>query len=182
MLEHGETYSPVSGVLRQFEIIYVVADERDTIPLRTETRNVDVYIYRTRATPEQTRRLFIDMARRINSLIENPEFYDLITNNCTTNIIRHVNVLFPGKVPPDYRALLPGYADQLAFDLGLLETEVSFEETKRRAHVNGRVDGIIEDPEFGRKIRDHGRDSDPLLAPSDRTARKRVLSRIPNLQ
>jgi hypothetical protein len=88
-MEEGQSYSPVKGLMRQYELMYVVADERDVIPLRTKHRDVDVYLYRTRATPEQARMLLVDMMARVNKLAFEPEFYDTFTNNCTTNIVPH---------------------------------------------------------------------------------------------
>src|SRR5687768_3012866 len=95
-LERGESYSPTLGLFGQFELIYVVADERDLIRVRTEHRDVDVLVYRARATPEQARRLLVDVMQRVNQLRDQPEFYDTLSNNCTTNIVRHINQLAPG--------------------------------------------------------------------------------------
>ncbi len=134
--EIGETFDPVLGMMQQYELIYVVGDERDLIQLRTNHRRDDVYLYRTRCTREQARALFVDIMHRVNQLAEHPEFYDSLRNNCTTNIAQHINHLVPDRIPLDYRMLLPGYSDRLAYDLGLLETDASFEETKRRAHIN----------------------------------------------
>jgi hypothetical protein len=152
-MEEGETYSPIKGALRQYELMYVVADERDVIPLRTRHRDVDVYLYRSRATPEQARLLLLDVMARVNKLSVQPEFYDTFSNNCTTNIVAHINRIKPGRVPVDIGVLLPGYADRLAYDLGLLEAEVSFQYTKRRAHINRMANRYADDPDFSRKIR-----------------------------
>lgn len=151
-LENGEKYSPVLGALRQYELIYVVGDERDMIRLRTEYRGVDVYVYRIEVTREQTRRLFEDVLERLNQLHDHPEFYDSLTNNCTTNIVRHVNRLRPGRIPPSLGVLLPGYSDRLAFDLGLVKG-ASFEEVKRAAHINDRAARFADAPDFSERIR-----------------------------
>ena len=134
--EKGEKFDAAKGILRQYELIYNVADERDVIQKYALHYKYPVYVYRTRATPEQARMLFRDVMDRVNKLVNEPEFYNTLTNNCTTNIRRHINRLSPERVPYDYRVLLPSYADRLAYDLGLLDTNVSFEETKQRARVN----------------------------------------------
>ncbi len=152
-LEEGETYSPVRGALRQFELIYVVADERDIIARRTRHRDADVYLYRTIATPEQARELFVDVMQRVNKLAAEPEFYDTLTNNCTSNIVRHINQLRPGSVPLDLRVLLPGFSDRLAYDLGLLESKLPFAETRRRARVNELANRHVEEANFSELIR-----------------------------
>ena len=152
-LEEGERYSPVLGSLRQFELTYVVADERDLIVRRTKHRDVDVYLYETVATPEQTRDLFEDVVRRVNKLYMEPEFYDTLRNNCTTNIARHINRLNPGRVPYELRIALPGFSDHLAYELGLLRRYGSFESTKRRARVTSRANRHAEHREFSTRIR-----------------------------
>jgi hypothetical protein len=152
-LEKGEEYHPVPGALGQFELIYVVASEQDLIRVRTEYRKCDVYAYRGNATPQQCQQLLIDMLRRVNKLNDEPELYDSITNNCTTNIVQHINHLAPGKIPQDYRVLLPGFSDQLAYDLKLIDTSLPFEEVKKRARVNDLALKYRHDPQFSARIR-----------------------------
>ena len=151
--EEGEEYKFLLGAARQYELQYVVADERDLIRLRTRHRNADVYIYRGRATPEQARDLFVDVLRRLNKLYNEPEFYDLFTNNCTTNVARHVNNVVPGRVPYGIEVMLPGLSDKFAYDLGLLDTQLSFEKTKRLARVNDLAERFYDSPDFSRLIR-----------------------------
>ena len=153
-LEEGESYSPVGGSMRQFEIMYVLADERDVVLLRTEHRKSDVYVYRTQATPEKARELFLDVLKRVNSLKKQPEFYDTFTNNCTTNIVSHVNRVMPGRLPFwDPASLLTGYSDRAAYLLGFLVDYGSFEETRRRAHINHLANTHADDPRFSQLIR-----------------------------
>jgi hypothetical protein len=126
-LERDESYSPIAGALKQYELIYLLGTERDLIRLRTDVRNVEVFLYRAKATPEDVQALFLDMVKRMNTLAKQPEFYDTLTNNCTTNLVNHVNNLRPGTIPADLRILFPGYSDQLVDQLGLLDrgTEAS---------------------------------------------------------
>jgi hypothetical protein len=151
--ERGESYNPLKGILRQYELMYVVADEQELILRRVLFDLSDVYVYRTRAKPEEALALFCDVMRRVNKLADRPEFYNTLTNNCTTNIRNHINRLAPDRVPYDYRVLLPGDSDKLAYDLGLLATDTSFEETKRAARVNYLAYLYRDDPEFSTKIR-----------------------------
>lgn len=152
-LEKGEGYDAAIGLFNQFELIYVIADERDLIRVRAEYRDVDVLIYPTKATPEQARRLFVDVLRRANQLKDQPEYYDTLSNNCTTNIVRHINTLAPNRVPHDFRVLLPGYADNLAYDLGLIDNSRPFAEVRRQARVNDQVLRYRDDPRFSQRIR-----------------------------
>jgi hypothetical protein len=151
--ERGEAFSPIKGFFQQYELIYVVASERDLIQRRVNCDLCDVYLHHSTATPAQGRKLFLDVMRRVNKLAKEPEFYDTLTNNCTTNIRNHINHLKPDKVPYDYRVLLPGYSDRLAYDLGLIENHGSYEETRLRARVNYQAYLSRDDPEFSQEIR-----------------------------
>jgi hypothetical protein len=97
--------------------------------------------------------MFVDMLKRANSLAEKPEFYDTFTNNCTTNIVNHVNKLRPMLIPYSYQILLPGHSDRLAYDLGVLDKSVSFEELRRRAHINARAKVFAGREDFSQQIR-----------------------------
>ncbi|HTL54519.1 MAG TPA: DUF4105 domain-containing protein, partial [Candidatus Limnocylindrales bacterium] len=44
--EKGEAYSAIKGFFRQFELTYVIGDERDLVRLRTNFRGEQVYLYR----------------------------------------------------------------------------------------------------------------------------------------
>jgi len=149
----GQQYSAMAGFFNQYTLMYVLADERDVIWKETTGFQSEVYIYRTKATPRQAQEMFVDVMGRVNKLVREPEFYNTITNNCTTNVRNHVNHLLPDRVPYDYRVLLPGYAPELAYDLGLIEKKGTFAETKAAAKVNFNAYFYADDPEFSRRIR-----------------------------
>src|SRR5215210_9152459 len=134
--EREENYNPVKGSANEYELMYVVADERDVIQYRTNYNNEDVYLYHTVATHEASKALLVDVLTRANQVAKQPEFYDTLTNNCTSNIVRHVNRIKPNRIVTDYRVLLPGYSDALAYDEGLIEKHGTFPETKQQAYVN----------------------------------------------
>ena len=149
--EKGEEFSAVKGLLRRYEVMYVIGDERDLIRLRTNYRKDTVYLYPMRTTPERRRALLVDMLRRANDLRVHPEFYNSLTNTCTTNLVRHVNRIVPGRIPLRPGVLLPGYSDRLAYDLGLIDTSLPFEETRKRFRINERAAG--EEEGFSGRIR-----------------------------
>jgi hypothetical protein len=153
--QRGEQFNPVAGFFRQYELIYVVASERDVISKRVICDLSDVYVYRSVATPEQARMLFDDVMRRVDGLAKTPEFYDTLTNNCTTNIRRHINHLKSGLVPYDYHVLLPGYSDELAYNLDLIEHHGSYAQTRQRARVNEAAYIYRESADFSQAIRRH---------------------------
>lgn len=161
--EKNEKYGPVRGFMRQYELMYVLGEESDLLWLCANARKDDVYLYRTIANRDQARALLVDVLGRVNKLYHEPEFYDTLTNNCTNNIARHVNRLSPQRIPYDYRVLLPGYADQLAYDLGLIDTRHSFEETKRLALITPRAQAVTDRSQFSQAIR-AGMDANTRLA------------------
>jgi len=152
----GEGYSTLKGFFRQYELIYIVADERDIIRLRTNYRHdppEDVYIYRTKGSLEAGRRLFLEYMRRINALTTQPEFYNTLTTNCTTNIWTnsHVNA---GRVPLNWKILASGYVPEYLYEQGRLETMgLSFQELQQRANVNIRAQTADKALDFSRRIR-----------------------------
>ena len=134
--QRDQDYNPVKGAANEYELMYVVADERDVIQYRTNYNNEDVYLYHTVAGPQDARALLVDVLGRVNQIHEHPEFYNTLTNNCTSNIVDHVNKIKPNRIVTDYRVLLPGYSDALAYDEGLIERRGTFEQTKQQAYVN----------------------------------------------
>lgn len=151
--EVGESYSALQGLLGQYELMYVVGDERDLVALRSNYREDEVYLYPTKATPEQARALFRDVFRRVNKLKDEPEFYHTITNNCTSNLAQHVNSLSPSLVPSGVRLLMAGRADRLAYDLGLLDTSLPFEVAQQQARVSEVARASGDRADFSRQIR-----------------------------
>lgn len=151
--ERGEAYSALGGLYRQYELIYVVADERDVVRLRTNFRNgEEVHHYRFTIPLESARERFLGYIRRINELADDPEFYNAVTANCTTSIRLQAD---PGQRQPfDYRMLLNGTIDELLYERGLIDRTVSFEALKRGAHINERARAAGDSPDFSARIRE----------------------------
>src|SRR5450432_1588847 len=87
--EKGESYSAVRGLFHQYELYYVVADERDLVGLRTNYRDEQVYLYRIRVPASQARALLIDYLKEVDRLADHPQWYNALTQNCTTTIRGH---------------------------------------------------------------------------------------------
>lgn len=151
--EEGESYGAIKGFFNQYEIIYVLGDERDVIKQCSNFRRDDVYVYRAKATPKQCRQMFVDVLARANKLYDQPEFYNTLTNNCTTNLVAHVNHISPGRIPYNVQVLLPGLSDRLAYDLELIQRTGSFEETKKRALINTKAIAYEAERDFSARIR-----------------------------
>ncbi|WP_313109396.1 DUF4105 domain-containing protein [Atlantibacter sp.] len=140
----SQKYSTWKGFFNTYELIYVVADERDLIGIRANVRKEDVYIYRVNVTKEVCKQVFLDYALRINSLKNNDEFYHTINNNCTTNILRHSR-----KAAPDFKynwmVLFSGHVDQYCYDLGLLDKSLTIEELRANSKVALVLESLTED-------------------------------------
>jgi len=151
--ERGEGYSAIKGLFRQFELTYVVADERDLVRLRTNYRQgEDVYLYRLRGTPEQARKLFLDYLRRLNSLHERPEWYNAVTDNCTTGI--RTQRAAADRAPWDWRMLVNGFGNELLYERGRIDTNLPVAELKRRSLINDKAQAADQNPDFSARIRE----------------------------
>jgi hypothetical protein len=150
----GQQYSAVEGFFRQYEIIYVAADERDIVRVRTNYRGEDVYLYRLKVTPAIARALLMDYVATMNSLAQTPEFYNALVDNCTTSIRRHVKNLLPNPPRVDWRLFANGYGDQMLYERGDIETRLPFAELRAKSHINARAKALDQDPGFRREIRD----------------------------
>lgn len=152
--EPGEVYNAVTGLFKRFELMYVIGDERDLIGQRAAFSTERVYLYPIKATPGRMREMFLSMLHRANELREHPEFYNTITNNCTSNVVAHVNRVAPDTVPAGIKTMLPGYTDEVAFKLGLIDTPLDLERARERYLINARARQFIRDPLFSFRIRE----------------------------
>lgn len=133
-LEAGESYSPIAGGFRAYEILYVLGDERDIVRLRTNFRKDDVYMYRLKATPERARDLFTGYLNRANELREHPAWYNSLTTNCTTTIRHHAQLLNLEN-PWSWEVLANGHLDSLFYKRGRLAGNLPLAELRARSAV-----------------------------------------------
>ncbi|HEV2432263.1 MAG TPA: DUF4105 domain-containing protein [Burkholderiales bacterium] len=153
--EKNESYSALGGFFRQYELFYVVADERDVIRLRTNYRKdppEDVYLYRLHGPAENGRRLLREYLHKINSLRSEPEFYNTLTANCTGNIWLHSRVN-PGHLPFSWKLLASGHVPEYLHQAGKLDPHGSFAELAQRSHINARAQAADKAEDFSRRIR-----------------------------
>ena len=150
--EVGEGFAPIASMFKQFELIYVVGDERDVVGVRTNHRGEPVYLYRLNTSPEDARRLFLIYLERINELAENPEFYHLLSNSCTINIVRYANAAGrSGRF--DIRHLLNGLIDGYLYHSGRIDTSLPFSELRRRSLVNEAARAAESASDFSQRLR-----------------------------
>ncbi len=148
----GQTYSAIGGLYRQFELIYIVANERDVIRVRTNFRHENIYLYRTTISPAHARERFLEYIRSLNALRDKPRWYNAITTNCTTSIrTQHP----PNERPPwDWRILLNGKGDELMYERHFIVTDgLPFPELKARCLIDARARAASDSPDFSKVIR-----------------------------
>jgi len=151
----GQTYSAILGFFRQYELIFIAADERDVIRLRTNYRkDEEVYMYRTNVPADIARKLFLTYMDYLNHLRDHPEWYNAVTKNCTTTLSGQLSEDLPNPKPWTYRLLLNGTLDELLYERGRLVTDgLPFTELKQREHINPFARTVDQSPDFSTLIR-----------------------------
>ena len=149
----NQKFGIIKGTLGAFRLMYVIADERDAIGQRTELQGDDVFLYKSNATSDQVQTFFKCVMMKVDELSRTRETYNTVTNNCLTNIRTHVNEIWPGRIPWNWRILINGHSDFLAFKLGLLESEQSFESTQEEANITSKAKGNLKRDDFSALIR-----------------------------
>ena len=152
--ETGEWYSALRGFFRQYELAYVVADERDLIGLRTNYRGEQVYLYRLRVPSAQARALLVDYLREANRLAKDPRWYNALTSNCTTMIRYHAQNIAVDR-PFDWRILVNGRVDELAYERGQIDTSQPFDVLRIHSNITGRAKAVGNSPDFSSLIREN---------------------------
>lgn len=153
--EKNESYSALKGFFKQYELYYVVADERDVVRVRTNYRKdppEDVYVYRVHIPIENARRLFLEYMHRVNAMKRKPAFYNTLADNCTTGIWMNTRIN-PGHPPLSWKLLAVGYVPAFLYEAGRLDTSQPFAELQRRSHINARAQAADQAADFSRRIR-----------------------------
>ena len=151
--EVGESYHPARGLFKQFELIYIFGDERDLIPLRTEVRHEQTFLYPMKLNVEHSKLLLLDIIKTANDLHDKPQFYHTFGRNCTTGMIDHLNSIGDFDIPFSKKVLLNGVSDFYAYELGGLPNDLPFDILKRSCYVSDTVQGIPLNEEFSLKLR-----------------------------
>ena len=150
--EQGEEYSALLGFFRQFELFYVVADERDLLGLRTHHRGEEVYMYHLSMPPDLARALLLDYVEGFNALAEQPAWYNAFSQNCTTTIRLHLKHLGRGDFL-DWRLLANGRIDELGYERGSLDRSLPFPELRAASRIDEKVAGTPLDADYSTRVR-----------------------------
>lgn len=148
----GGAFSPLADLFKSNPLVILAADERDVVGVRSNVRGEDVQIYRLRASPEQARLLLLEYVADANALAKSPEFYNSITTNCTTTIVKMMRVA-GDKVPFDWRLIVNGYLPDYAYDRGAVDTALPLARLRELAHIDERARAVGLSPEFSKAIR-----------------------------
>ena len=151
--EVGEEYSAVLGFFRQYELYYVVADERDVIGVRTNHRGEDVYLYRLKTPVPVARAILVDYLEEMNRLVRKPRWYNALLYNCTTGIRQHAQHVAPGN-PFDWRIIVNGYIDELGYERGSIDTSLPFDELRQTSNITERAKAAGVAADFSQQVRE----------------------------
>src|SRR4029077_14770515 len=124
----------------------------DVVGVRTNHRGEPTYLYRLNTSTDDARRLLLIYLARINKLADRPEFYHLLTNSCTINIVRYANAA-GRKGRFDIRHLLNGLVDSYLYHSGRGDTSLPFDELRRRSLINAAAQAAGDGPDFSERIR-----------------------------
>ncbi len=154
--EVGKTCDTLSGIFKQYELIYIWGDERDLVRLRTNYRKEDVYLYRVKMRQEDIQKLFISMLKQTNSVYKEPEFYNTLFRSCTNTIVDQARGEGIFKLPFWKRRFLTGDIDFRSYKDGLIYgTELPFAQLREKSKINARAVAADKDRDFSKKIRSH---------------------------
>ncbi len=151
--EKWESFSPWKWLMREYEMVYMIGSETDFVKLRSNYRKDEVIVYPIKTPAEKIQKLFVSMLKRADELSTKPEFYNTLTQNCTTSILGHVNELREEKIPWSLEALLPSHSDKIIYDLGLIDTDLSLEEAREYYKINELSEKFAEEENYSEKIR-----------------------------
>ena len=153
--EQGERFHPLKGLGRSFELMYVWATEADAIGVRARCRTRSItHLLEGRVLREESKpALFESYLKRTNALAEKPEWYNTITNTCTTNLVQHINDIYPGRVPMGLAWLLPGLSPEMMEKERLIHIEEDLPTTMDRSRIDERALAWDGECDFGDWVR-----------------------------
>lgn len=147
--QKGQKYSILRSLYHFYDLIFLVADERDAILRRTKYGpSQAAHLYRLDTTADDIRAAFLDYVDAINSLDRAPQWYHGLCMNCTTTFYR----LPSRRCRWDWRVLVNARLDRALYADGRLDRSLPFPELQRRAYLNDVANSAPSDG-FGDFIR-----------------------------
>ena len=146
-------FSFFGGFFRMFEIIYIIADEKDIMRLRPLHHKDNVYIYPLKIKKSKIKKIFLDITKRINGIKDKSEFYNTLTNSCVTNIFEHIKGAGETDIPRSWKFFFPSKLDKLLYDIKLIKTKLPFDVFKENHRINDRAEKYQDEADYSAKIR-----------------------------
>lgn len=147
----GQSYSPLWGLFRSYELFFVLGDERDIVRLRTNVRRERVYLYRVRLSVDRVRQLLLDYLQRVKDVSTRPEWYNSVTSNCTTNLFYHRRHQVPWWTKP--AIFLNGFSAGAMYRLGYLDDDLPFKELQAHSNILEKALAADDAEDFSQRIR-----------------------------
>nr|WP_252393708.1 DUF4105 domain-containing protein [Candidatus Rhodoblastus alkanivorans] len=149
----GGEFSPIADLFRSNPLVIIASDERDVVRLRSNIRKEDVQLYRLRTPPDVARSILLQYVEESNALAAQPQFYNSITTNCTTAVVKLIRAA-GGHMPFDWRLIVNGFLPSYLYDRGAVDTRISLAELRARARIGERARQAGDAPDFSRIIRE----------------------------
>lgn len=152
----GQKHSLMRSFFRNYELVYIVADERDVVRVRTNFRqpHEQVHLYRSRIPIENARKLFLSYVSEVDQLSREPAWYNTLEDNCTTGVLQRIHQSYQGRARYNWKILLSGYAGEYAYDCGMLDSSMPFAELSERCLINAKAEAANDAPDFSVRIRE----------------------------
>ena len=155
--EVWESFSAFWWFLNKYEIVYILWDENDLIKLRANHRKDDVFMYPIKIEKETMQKVFVSALQKSDKLSKEPEFYNTLTNTCTTSILEHMNIVRASywyeKIPWSKLIFLPSHSDEIAYELWLIDTKLPLKEAREYYKINELSEKYKDDENYSLKIR-----------------------------
>lgn len=131
-----QNYNPLFGLVRQYNKIIVLGTEADIIGLRTHIRGERVLLYPLQFDTSQSTYLFQALMGDAQQLGREPEFYNTLLDNCATNLLKYAPDYRFYTSLIDYRLILPGFSDAVAWEKGWINNAETLEDLRFYAEIN----------------------------------------------
>ena len=136
-LAKNQPQSGLYGLFKQYEVIYILADEADILRLRTNFRQEQVFVYPLNFSAKIRQAMFLKILERVNQLYQQPEFYNTMTQNCFTGLQTDFRNILPKETNLfDYRWFANGYSNEILYENAIIKSSLSFSEIQQRFHIN----------------------------------------------
>jgi hypothetical protein len=151
--ERGETFDTLSGLLNNFELIYIWGTEPDLTGSRAVREQNRLYMYPLNIPLDSAQQLFLSLAETTRQLETQPRFYNSLTSNCTNELAKVANKVQPGAIPLNIALVLPGFADEVLYDLGFFPHDVPLDQLRQKSFISDFVKANYDRPDFSVLLR-----------------------------